>query len=259
MLPLDDEGAPDPDFDLEEFLDDLVLYQRLDDGSHVPLKAATLAPLVHAVRGLLNGFHAAEAARVAELAEALEGCGVPFVGGAALVELGRKLQALREAPLAEPPRGLAAELRPYQRTGYGWLRALAETGFGGVLADDMGLGKTVQTLALLLERHIVRGADRPSLLIVPTSLVGTWRREAERFAPDLRVLVLHGPDRHARIDAIEAHHVVITTYPLLHRDHAALFGPRLGDRGSRRGAGGEEPASSARQAYRKARARPASR
>ena len=143
-----------------------MLYQRLDDGSHVPLEAATLAPLVHAVRGLFDGFHAAEAARVAELAEALEGRGVPFEGGAALVELGRKLRALSEAPLAEPPPGLAAELRPYQKTGYGWLSALAETGFGGVLADDMGLGKTVQTLALLLERHIVRGAGSPSLLVV---------------------------------------------------------------------------------------------
>jgi hypothetical protein len=222
--PLDEGGAPDPDFNLEEFLDDLVLYQRLDDGSHVPLRAATLAPLVHAVRGLLDGFHAAEAARVAELAEALDGCGVPFEGGAALVELGRKLRALAEAPHAEPPPGLAAELRPYQKTGYGWLSALAETGFGGVLADDMGLGKTVQTLALLLERHIVRGVEKPSLLVVPTSLVGTWRREAERFAPVLKVLVLHGSDRHTRMDEIGAHQVVITTYPLIHRDHAVLFG-----------------------------------
>jgi superfamily II DNA or RNA helicase len=255
MLPLDEDGAPDPDFDVEEFLDDLVLYQRLDDGSHVRLEAATLAPLVHAVRGLLDGFHAAEAARVAELAEALDGCGVPFEGGAALVMLGRKLRALSEAPLAEPPPGLAAELRPYQKTGYGWLSALAETGFGGVLADDMGLGKTVQTLALLLERHVVRGAESPSLLIVPTSLVGTWRREAERFAPDLRVLVLHGPDRHARMAESAAHHVVITTYPLIHRDHEALFGHDWEIVVLDEAQAVKNPASSAARHIRKARAR----
>jgi len=222
-LPLDAEGAPEAGLDLDEFLEDLVLYQRLADGTHVALRAAELAPLVNAVRGLLNGFHRAEAGRLPELAEALDGCGVPFDGGAALIELGRKLRALTSAPMAEPPAALAAELRPYQKTGYGWLSALAETSFGGVLADDMGLGKTMQTLALLAERHLARGSDRPSLLILPTSLVGTWRREAERFAPGLRVLVLHGPDRHALFDRISAHHLVITTYPLIHRDHAKLF------------------------------------
>lgn len=255
LLPLDEDGAPDASFDLEEFLEDLVLYQRLEDGTHVPLKAGTLAPLVHAVRGLLDGFHAAEAARLPELAEALDGCGVPFEGGAALIELGRKLRALSEAPLAEPPAPLAAELRPYQKAGYSWLTALAETGFGGVLADDMGLGKTVQTLALLVERHLVRGADRPSLLVVPTSLVGTWRREAERFAPGLGVLVLHGSDRHALIDRIAEYHVVITTYPLLHRDHEALFARDWEIVVLDEAQAAKNPASSAAKHIRNARAR----
>ncbi|MBA3325400.1 MAG: SWIM zinc finger family protein, partial [Rhodobacteraceae bacterium] len=227
ILPLDADGALDDTFHLEDFLEDLVLYQRLSDGKHVPLPGETLAPLVNAILaapGLLGGFHPAEAARLPDLADALEGCGIPFDGGSEIVELGRKLRALAAQPMAEPPAGLLADLRPYQRTGYGWLRALADTGFGGVLADDMGLGKTLQTLALLVERHLVRGADRPSLLVVPTSLVGSWRREAARFAPDLRVLVLHGADRHDRVPAIPDHHLVITTYPLLRRDHAGLFG-----------------------------------
>jgi hypothetical protein len=224
-LPVDPSGEIEAGFELEEFLEDLVLYQRLEDGTHVPLQVATLAPLVRAfldAQRLLGGFHEAEAARVADLAEALDGFGVPFEGGSALVELGRRLRRLAAAPMAEPPAALEATLRPYQKTGYGWLSALADTGFGGVLADDMGLGKTVQTLALLVERHLARASDRPSLVIAPTSLVGTWRREAERFAPALKVLVLHGPDRHARFDAVPDHHVVVTTYPLLHRDIAAL-------------------------------------
>jgi SNF2 family DNA or RNA helicase len=124
-----------------------------------------------------------------------------------------------------------------------------------VLADDMGLGKTVQTLALLLERHIVRGAANPSLLVVPTSLVGTWRREAERFAPELKVLVLHGPDRHARAGEIAAHHVVITTYPLIHRDHAALFGRDWEIVVLDEAQAVKNPASSAAKHIRKARAR----
>ena len=115
-------------------------------------------------------------------------------------------------------------LRPYQRAGYGWLRALSESGFGGVLADDMGLGKTVQTLALLAHRHLEEKVALPSLLVVPTSLVGNWRREAACFVPDLKLLVLHGPDRRHRFREIPDHHLVVTTYPLLNRDHEALFG-----------------------------------
>ena len=114
-------------------------------------------------------------------------------------------------------------MRPYQRAGYGWLRALADCGFGGLLADDMGLGKTVQTLALLAHRHLEEKADLPSLLVVPTSLVGNWRREAARFVPELKLLMLHGAERGQRFPDIPRHHLVVTTYPLLNRDHEALF------------------------------------
>jgi len=86
----------------------------------------------------------------------------------------------------------------------------------------MGLGKTVQTLAhLLLEKEAGR-LDRPALIIAPTSLMGNWRREAQQFTPQLRVLVLHGPQRSAHFEAIGEHDLVITTYPLLPRDHQAL-------------------------------------
>ena len=88
----------------------------------------------------------------------------------------------------------------------------------------MGLGKTVQTLALLAHRHLEEETSLPSLLVVPTSLVGNWRREAARFVPDLKVLVLHGPDRRRRFAEIPDHHLVVTTYPLLNRDHELLFG-----------------------------------
>ncbi|MEY2690498.1 MAG: hypothetical protein RL375_4698 [Pseudomonadota bacterium] len=124
--------------------------------------------------------------------------------------------------LPEPPPHLNATLRPYQLQGLAWLQALARQHLGGVLADDMGLGKTLQTLAhLLVEKQ--RGAlINPALIVAPTSLVGNWRRECERFTPDLRLLVLHGGERHMRFDDIVDHDIVLTTYPLLPRDGEVL-------------------------------------
>ena len=225
QLPLGPDGTLEPGFDLDDFLSVTLVHQQLPDGRRVRLSGETLGPIVRAfieAHGL-NGFHRAEAGRAEALAQALEGCGVPWKGGRELLELGEKLRALASAPEVAPPEALTADLRPYQKAGYGWLKALSETGFGGALADDMGLGKTVQALALLADRHLAEGCDRPSLVVVPTSLVGNWQREAARFAPDLKLLVLHGPDRKRYFDAIPEHHVIVTTYPLVRRDHDVLF------------------------------------
>ena len=86
----------------------------------------------------------------------------------------------------------------------------------------MGLGKTIQALAHLLVEKEAGRLDRPALVVAPTSLMGNWRREAARFAPALRTLVLHGSDRHEHFDAIPDHDLVLTTYPLLPRDQARL-------------------------------------
>ena len=86
---------------------------------------------------------------------------------------------------------LRGTLRPYQGEGVAWLYFLAELGLGACLADDMGLGKTIQVLALLLRGHETPGPRRPSLLVVPASLLGNWRQEAERFAPSLKLVFLH--------------------------------------------------------------------
>ena len=225
-LDLDPSDERENEEALDAILDEWTFFLDLPDGRRVPIEGSELAPLVRAclaARALLEGFHPGEAGEVPRLADALEGSGVRFHGGEGLMELGRKLLALRERPEVPPPPSLNATLRHYQKAGYGWLRALADTGFGGVLADDMGLGKTVQALALLCERHLEQGTDRTSLLIVPTSLIGNWRREAARFAPGLRLLVLHGPDRHRHFERIQDHHLIVTTYPLLHRDSLKLF------------------------------------
>lgn len=120
-----------------------------------------------------------------------------------------------------PPAGLKAQLRDYQAYGTAWMAALLQAGFGGVLADDMGLGKTVQTLALLQARRESK-ARGPVLLIVPTSLVHSWRSQAEQFTPDLGLVVLHGNDRAGYRDAALQADLVITTYPLLARDREWL-------------------------------------
>ncbi|WP_433272687.1 SNF2-related protein [Pseudonocardia xinjiangensis] len=132
----------------------------------------------------------------------------------------------------EPPAGFRAQLRPYQQRGVSWLAFLSTLGLGACLADDMGLGKTVQLLALeALERS--QQERGPTLLVCPMSLVGTWQREAARFAPDLRVLAHHGPGRRhgAELEAqIREADLVVTTYATATRDGdelAALAWRRL--------------------------------
>ncbi|WP_235917328.1 DEAD/DEAH box helicase [Hymenobacter busanensis] len=109
------------------------------------------------------------------------------------------------------PAGLRATLREYQRQGLNWLNFLDTFGFGGCLADDMGLGKTVQVLAFLLH---LRGQGRTgaSLVVVPTSLVFNWQAEVEKFAPSLRVHVLHGAARRPDAQAFASADIVLTTY-----------------------------------------------
>ncbi len=224
-LPLNDYGDLAEGFDLDEFLSNIVLYQRLPEGTLVPLPGSTLTGFVETFLEMqgLTRFHQAEAGRVTELVEALDGCGAPWAGGPGILELGKQLKRLSATTEEDTPAALKADLRPYQRVGFGWLKALSESGFGGILADDMGLGKTVQTLALLTHRHLETKAGHPSLLVVPTSLISNWQSEAARFAPDLKLLTLHGPDRHGRFAQIEDHDLVITTYPLINRDSEALF------------------------------------
>ncbi len=126
-----------------------------------------------------------------------------------------------------PPDGLTATLRPYQVRGYSWLAFLRKWGLGACLADDMGLGKTVQTLALL-QRDREAGEKKPALLICPMSVVGNWAREAARFAPDLPLVIHHGPTRAktkaALKKAIAKAGVVVTSYGLLVRDRE-IFEP----------------------------------
>jgi superfamily II DNA or RNA helicase len=137
-------------------------------------------------------------------------------------QLAQRLKRLEQIPHCAAPVSLSANLRPYQQQGLEWLQFLREFRLAGILADDMGLGKTLQTLAhLLLEKESGR-ADRPSLVVVPTSLTFNWMHEARQFTPELKVLLLHGPKRKSRFKHLRNHDLVVTTYPLLVRDADAL-------------------------------------
>lgn len=152
----------------------------------------------------------------------------------------------------ELPKGLKAELRPYQKEGFAWMKALQENNFGGCLADDMGLGKTIQTLTLLLnskgennknnyqpEEHVLPINKKPAitqlsifddinlkntpssittLIIMPTSLIHNWEREIEKFTPELKCFKFVGQNRPKDIREFSNYDIVLTTYGLARND-----------------------------------------
>lgn len=147
----------------------------------------------------------------------LEALPLQWQGGQQLRDFAQRLQHSHELPQAAPL-GLQAKLRPYQLDGLRWMQTLRELKVGGVLGDDMGLGKTLQSLAhLLCEKHAGR-LDRPALAVMPTSLIPNWLDEATRFAPELRVLALHGAKRSADFAQLDQYDLLLTSYALLPRD-----------------------------------------
>ncbi|MHC5002118.1 MAG: DEAD/DEAH box helicase [Planctomycetota bacterium] len=157
------------------------------------------------------------------------GPSLPVMGMDATGWVGDLLAAVRDPqrmPEIEQPETLQGSLRPYQRVGLSWLAFLDRLGLGACLADDMGLGKTIQLISLLLwERPEAGVSPGPTLLLVPTSLIGNWTRELNRFAPNLRIHVHHGPDRPVGHDfqaAVSRADIIITTYGLVTRDRADL-------------------------------------
>jgi superfamily II DNA or RNA helicase len=137
---------------------------------------------------------------------------------------------LEAIPRPEPPAGLRAELRDYQRDGYHWLSLLWDHQLGGVLADDMGLGKTLQTLAMAARAHELGSLtpEAPLLIVAPTSVVSTWQREAARFCPDLRVAAVTETRRRSGqclAEAVDGAHLVVTSFALFRIDEEAFRGP----------------------------------
>jgi superfamily II DNA or RNA helicase len=216
---------------LEAIADAEPIELKTEENKRLRLRADRLKPVVRVLVDLFDslGGTLAEGAplRVSSVdagrLQALNDTGRwQFRGDDSIRQLAQRLQAgpgLREVPV---PSGLRAELRAYQQQGLNWMQYLREQGLAGVLADDMGLGKTVQTLAHILAEKEAGRLDRPALIVVPTTLVHNWREEARRFAPELEVLVLNGPQRKERFEQISEHELILTTYALLWRDQKVL-------------------------------------
>lgn len=131
------------------------------------------------------------------------------------VALAQAVLDAAKQPATIPPT-LDGVLRPYQKEGFRWLKALDGAGFGGILADDMGLGKTLQIITLLESYE----GTLPSLVVCPTSLVLNWENEIKKFAPSLSTLAVVGdaPTREALLQTVGEYRVILTSYELLKRD-----------------------------------------
>lgn len=167
-----------------------------------------------------------EIVRMALGAETLGG-GLPIEGVNAsgwIGELLAQMEGQTTLGSLPAPVGFQGTLRPYQQRGYEWLHFLGQWGWGACLADDMGLGKTAQTLAYVRSGW-ERNGKKPVLVVCPTSVVGNWHREAQRFTPDLPVMVHHGLTRYkgeAFREQAEQQAIVLSSFALLHRDFEIL-------------------------------------
>jgi superfamily II DNA or RNA helicase len=143
----------------------------------------------------------------------------------AFLRLKERLATFDRAEAIDPPASFTGVLRSYQREGLGWIQFLRHFGFGGCLADDMGLGKTVTVLAELARVSEARQqvpaetrGPRPSLVVVPRSVVHNWKDEASKFTPQLRVLDYSAVDRRLVQDDISEYDIVLVTYGTVRRD-----------------------------------------
>ncbi len=199
----------------------------LDEETLVEFPVAHIKPVLEVLVELQDHeegklrFSELQATVISDIAsgiEAVSGVTLDWDIPARLAAVVDKLKSFKGIETVEVPTALTADLRDYQCEGLNWLQFLREFGFSGILADDMGLGKTVQALAtILLEKQAGRMTG-PSLVVAPTSLMGNWRREAEKFAPNLKVLLLHGTDRLEQFESLTDYDIVLTTYALVTRD-----------------------------------------
>ncbi len=196
-------------------------YVQLKDGSYTSLPEAWLEKLSHKLTALgldpskppQQKFKQFEAPVLDSLLDDLPGAATDSFWN----NLREKIRSFREVRAIATPKGLNAQLRSYQLQGIAYLNFLSEYGFGGILADEMGLGKTIQTLAFV--QHMTENRFRgPNLIVVPTSVLPNWEREAEKFVPNLKRLIIYGTRREGMFKHIDNSNLIITTYALLRRD-----------------------------------------
>ncbi len=145
-----------------------------------------------------------------------------WLGSDEIQQQAAALQNISQLELLSAPKGLQAQLRPYQQEGYSWLMFLASHQLHGLLADDMGLGKTLQTLAFIQAQKTANPQVPTSVIVAPTSLLGNWSAEAAKFTPDLRVGIMTGASRQSMYQAFDQYDLIVTSYGIISRDFVDL-------------------------------------
>ena len=205
---------------LRSFRDNLKYY-KLESGEYLDLEQPSIKEALTLIDNLLqdeelnNNLIEIGMNKGAYIEDYLEEKGLRYIETCdELKELKSRLSNIK-GKVFQPPYGLQATLREYQKDGYNWFRTLDYLGFGGILGDEMGLGKTLQTITLLLSKP-----ESKSLIVAPTSLIYNWKNEFEKFAPSMKVLLCNGTpeERIKELKNYTEYDVIITTYNLLRRD-----------------------------------------
>ncbi|MBO4280499.1 MAG: DEAD/DEAH box helicase [Lachnospiraceae bacterium] len=194
-------------------------YYRLKDGDFLLLDSPELEESLAMLRNLNINLRSIKDASVTVdrnlagyLKSLLSGDGTDAKVDDAVSRFADSIQNPKEFPI---PERIRADVRPYQKVGYYWMRNLASFGMGGILADDMGLGKTLQSVMYLASLP----EDSLSIVICPSSLMFNWKDEIENFAPGLPCTVVCGiPEERGNLVNHAKRGILITSYPLLRRD-----------------------------------------
>ncbi|KAI3347285.1 DEAD/DEAH box helicase [Clostridium botulinum] len=196
-------------------------YYKLENGEFLDLEDKDLKEILTLLDNLLleetlnNNTIALYKNKGIYLEQYLEDKDFRFITGREkIMDIRDKLKNIKNKSF-QPPYGIQAELREYQRDGYNWFRTLDYLGFGGILGDEMGLGKTLQTIVFLLSKE-----NSHALIVAPTSLIYNWFNEFKKFAPSMKVCIVNSnkEEREELIKAYNNYDVIITTYNLLRRD-----------------------------------------
>ena len=227
MLTLDLDTGEFPAGELEGLYQSLLKkkkYHRLPDGRFLVLDGGSyekLAEMAHILqlspKELAKGELKVPTFRALYLDSVLSGSeALDVTRDRQFRSLIRNFKSIDESDYTVPIH-LQKVLRPYQQTGFRWLKTLESCGFGGILADEMGLGKTVQVIAFLASRE---NRVHPNLVVCPASLILNWGEEFEKFAPELKISLIYGtaPERKKRIEESGGMDVWVTSYELLRQD-----------------------------------------
>ena len=198
-----------------------IINLEINENHFVELETKQIKPIIQTIIELMDKKDKDDNLKISPFDAHLIGNideDIIWKGSTEILELSKKLKDFNGIKKIKPPKCLTTTLRDYQQDGLNWLNFLYEFKFGGILADDMGLGKTIQTLAHLSQLKEKGKLKKPSLIVMPTSLIANWKNEIKKFTPNLSVLSLHGNDRAQRFKDLKKYDILLTTYPLIVRD-----------------------------------------